>query len=889
MTWANQVRILAENFKALGSVVGNVLINAFKPVIQWLNKVVIAVTSAVETIANALGAIFGWTIEVSPGGQTLDDAASGLDDIGTSADNAGSSMGGAADKANELKKALMGFDEIEKLPDPTSSSSGSGGSGGSGSGGSGGTGSASAGSASLVKTDSIFEKYKSDIKDLEGLGEYIGNALKTAMDKIPWDSIYKKAEGFGKGLADFLNGLFKGKAGETLLGKVGKTIAGTLNTVISASLGFTKNFDFYQFGVNLADAVNQFFRTFDFQRLAKAINGWAKGIKDTIRGFLNTITWKSVLKGATDFLGTLNIDTVEVLIGALVLKNTKKWIMAQIAGGLTSSLTGGITLPSLALGIKRFVISNPLEMISLLTSALNSPLFMETGTKIMEWISEGLQGALPDKTYNMLSNIGAGMAMGAVGGTALAPGLGTVAGAIIGGISSYILAGDKSVDEIWDAICQGWDSIHDKTLEVSLAVKGGLDKFWYDVRNEWSKLTTGKTLNERAKTEEVGQTNTHTGKNGNTYGGESGRSIDVKVNYKAENEKKQLLTPAQKIFQKNPLASKLNLTETKSSLQKKINKVSSKSQINSSVNTKTKASDLQKQLNKFNKLQLNTDTKVQTKASDLQKQLNSLKTGYTMTFPSKISSTPNELQSQLKNKFSNFTLGVTAKAVFSKIEDKLNEGQKTFATVAQFDSRSDKLNATEKTFATKAEFKSRKDSLGSGNKTFGTVARFTSKIDAIAAKNKVISGVVAKLSAINKNGVKFSFVGSLLGKVLSFVLKKDGGIYKNGRWSPVQAFAGGGLPNQGQLFVAREAGPELVGRLPGGGTAVMNNNQIVGSVSAGVYQAVMAAMSQVMSQSQGSGTSPIINVYVGGRQVTDTVVEEVNQRTRATGVCPIIV
>ena len=97
------------------------------------------------------------------------------------------------------------------------------------------------------------------------------------------------------------------------------------------------------------------------------------------------------------------------------------------------------------------------------------------------------------------------------------------------------------------------------------------------------------------------------------------------------------------------------------------------------------------------------------------------------------------------------------------------------------------------------------------------------------------------------------------------------------------------MPNQGQLFVAREAGPELVGTLPGGGTHVINNPQIVASVSSGVYKAVVSAMSQVMSQSQGSGASPVINVYVGGRQVTDVVVEQVNQRTRATGVCPIMV
>ena len=72
--------------------------------------------------------------------------------------------------------------------------------------------------------------------------------------------------------------------------------------------------------------------------------------------------------------------------------------------------------------------------------------------------------------------------------------------------------------------------------------------------------------------------------------------------------------------------------------------------------------------------------------------------------------------------------------------------------------------------------------------------------------------------------------------------KAEGGMYKGGNWHPIQAYAGGGLPNQGQLFLAREAGPELVGNLGSTGTAVMNNDQIVASVSNGVTNGVVRAM-----------------------------------------------
>jgi len=53
---------------------------------------------------------------------------------------------------------------------------------------------------------------------------------------------------------------------------------------------------------------------------------------------------------------------------------------------------------------------------------------------------------------------------------------------------------------------------------------------------------------------------------------------------------------------------------------------------------------------------------------------------------------------------------------------------------------------------------------------------------------------------------------------------------------PTQAYADGGYPATGQLFWAREAGPELVGTI-NGRTAVVNNDQIVESISSAVYAA----------------------------------------------------
>jgi hypothetical protein len=84
-------------------------------------------------------------------------------------------------------------------------------------------------------------------------------------------------------------------------------------------------------------------------------------------------------------------------------------------------------------------------------------------------------------------------------------------------------------------------------------------------------------------------------------------------------------------------------------------------------------------------------------------------------------------------------------------------------------------------------------------------------------------------------------------------------------------YAKGGFPDMGELFVAREAGPEMVGKI-GNKTTVANNQQIVEAVSEGVYAAVVAAM----KQSENGGQA--FNIYLDGRQIAANV--EKRQRER---------
>jgi hypothetical protein len=96
----------------------------------------------------------------------------------------------------------------------------------------------------------------------------------------------------------------------------------------------------------------------------------------------------------------------------------------------------------------------------------------------------------------------------------------------------------------------------------------------------------------------------------------------------------------------------------------------------------------------------------------------------------------------------------------------------------------------------------------------------------------------------------------------------------------VKYYAAGGFPVDGQMFVAREAGPELVGTI-GNRTAVANNDQIVESVSRGVYQAVVAAMGS-------SNGDRVVEAKVNDKVLFEVMVSRARQETVRTGYNPLL-
>lgn len=145
----------------------------------------------------------------------------------------------------------------------------------------------------------------------------------------------------------------------------------------------------------------------------------------------------------------------------------------------------------------------------------------------------------------------------------------------------------------------------------------------------------------------------------------------------------------------------------------------------------------------------------------------------------------------------------------------------------------------------------------------------------------LVNGVISLLERM-LNGI-IRPLNSFIGKINS-VLSIVGGGISTISYVSIPRLANGGFVDEGQLFIAREAGAEMVGRI-GGKTAVANNDQIVESVSQGVYEAVQRANGETNS---GNSRPITVIVQLNGKELYRQMVDENNAVIRATGFSPLL-
>lgn len=287
-TWANQTRILIQNFQQLGAIIGGKFINMLKPMVKALNAAMTQIIAFAQVVSDALGKIFGWTYEAGGGGVASD--------MEYAADESEALAGGLSDaekNAKKLKSHLLGIDELNVYnPDEDKETASSGGAGGG----------ANADDGGWKKTESFADAFESELDTLYKLGAHISDTLSKAMEGIEWEKAYEKASNWGTGLANFLNGLINPR----LFENVGKTVAGSLNTSLHFLNSFGKTFNWKNFGASLSASVKGFFSTWDAGLTGETLSTFASGILQAMTGAIEELkdndTFKDIGQKIVDFV-----------------------------------------------------------------------------------------------------------------------------------------------------------------------------------------------------------------------------------------------------------------------------------------------------------------------------------------------------------------------------------------------------------------------------------------------------------------------------------------------------------------------------------------------------------------------------------------------------------
>lgn len=303
----NLVQYSSEYNKSISGMVSSLLYLknawavAFAPVVNVVGPYI---ESFIDMLAGALNAV-GQFMAALTGKGFVVQAKKAWKDYGAGLDTTKDKANDTAKAIKDLQNYTLGIDELNVIQ--TADNSGNSGSGS----GSGGSSSGSPSISDMFETievpnsmNKLADKFKEAIKnsDFTDIGKMLGDKLSSAMEGIPWKTVYRKADNFGKDLATFLNGLISPR----LFYDLGATIAGSINTALHASNSFAVNFDWKNLGDSLAASITGFFETWDAGLTAETFSHFGEGLLEAITGFIDGLaedkTWEKIGQKIVDFI-----------------------------------------------------------------------------------------------------------------------------------------------------------------------------------------------------------------------------------------------------------------------------------------------------------------------------------------------------------------------------------------------------------------------------------------------------------------------------------------------------------------------------------------------------------------------------------------------------------
>lgn len=322
--------------------------------------------------------------------------------------------------AEDLKKSIMGFDELNTLTKKdTNSDSGGGGGGGGG-----------LNPGDMFETVDVGDKFADIVEklkeawrtaDFTEIGAIVGRNLNEALSAIDWVKIQATLNKIAKSIATFLNG-FIAATDWTL---VGNTFAQAINTIFGAANTFAENFDWSNLGVAIGTGINGALNGLDWQLIRATISNVASGIASSLNGFIQTTDWALVGASLSSAINT-------IFAGAKSFVDTFDWsgFGTAVGTGINGTLTGldweliRTTISGVASGIVN-TLNNLLETTdwvlvgSTLAQAINSVIdFAYVALTDFDWIGfgTGLAGLINGSVSRVdWKKIGATLSNGAKG------------------------------------------------------------------------------------------------------------------------------------------------------------------------------------------------------------------------------------------------------------------------------------------------------------------------------------------------------------------------------------------------------------------------------------------------------------------------------------------
>ena len=837
---------------SLSAIKGN-LQTAFYPIYQTimpiLNTFMGALVKVTGYLATFFNTLLGHNVKTSAG--AIKDQADATKDL--------------ADATKKANKELYSFDEINKQSDNSdSSSSGSGG---------GGITTDVADTADVSKMVEMLKQAWRD-SDFTELGEIVGGKIKDGLDSIKWDKVQQTAVKIAACIATFINGALSVSGLDTSVGNtigelintgvlgldtflktvnwavVGTFIAGTLNAAISttswAGIGgticdginaffntatnFATHFDFTNLGASVGDLINGAITKIDWGTALFGAKAWGVGIANAINTAVATTSWDAVGSTTGNSLSTI-IATAHSFIKTLDVK--------AMAAGIATAINNALkTTDFEALG------DTIGTAIGNLAGSIATFLKTVDWSKVAKAVLDTLKGVFKGITEDS-DNM---KAIGAIVATLIGAAIAKQAAA-----SLFTSAAAKIIS----------------------AISGGLEgsTSWASLGSTvMSKLSTNLTskvstlLNDQvflAKFASIGTT-IATCVGTAIAGFELGKNLG------------SYLFPEDADYYDNfkwsDFFSKFNKEDAKGAWKEFITEITG-------GETKGHKAEIDFSANEDSIRGVNKKVNDGLKTSDVA-------AGAGKILDVGIQTTPDT--AKIASARATIANGFNGKnQVSASIKSAVDTGSantarqniiKSFADV----SASIKINKKAKNLGNVRKYI--RDSMKKTNASFKVQADTNSIMQAKNAIQDGLQGISITATGTIKwePGQTSQTVKDSKGKVHT-IYKAMGGILGSSGWLPITRYATGGLPKSAEMFMAREAGPELVGRI-GSRTAVVNNDQIVASVSEGVYRAVVAALGSGGNQ---QAINLALRLIMDGKQTTQIVIDRINEMIDTTGQIPI--